>query len=309
MKKSFLWPASLLALCTALISGLSNFLNKFALSASPDPIVYTAVKNGLVALALVVILLAIGKGREIVNLNKGQWLKLLAVGIIGGGLPFALFFVGLSQVSAINAALIHKTLVIWVAVLAVIFLKERLTWPLGLGVVAVFAGNLAIGGFGGFAYSLPEAMILAATLLWAAENVIAKIALRDISAGLVACARMAFGLSVLVPLSILRNGSLQLFVQIPPAAWLWTILASVLLLGYVLTWYAALKRAPAIYVAALLTPATLVTNILSAVFITHSFNWQLGLGSGLSAVGLVLLIKFIPKPTPLSPVPEMAGKA
>jgi len=306
MKKNLLWPATVLALSTALISGFANFLNKFAVTASPDPVVFTAIKNGLVAMALVAILLAIGKWREISGLNRGQWLKLSAVGLVGGGLPFALFFLGLSQTSALNAALIHKTLVIWVAILAVVFLKERLTWPVGLGVSAVFLGNLVIGGFAGFKYSSGELMILAATLFWAVENVIAKKALADISASLTACARLAIGLLVLIPLAAMRGGSLEIFVKMSGSAWLWTGLASALLLAYVLTWYAALKRAPAIYVAALLAPATLVTNILSAVFITHSFNWQLAASAGLFTAGIFLLVKFIPNATPPSPTLDLS---
>lgn len=309
MKKNFLWSATFLALSTAGISGFSNFLNKFAVSASFDPVVYTVVKNGLVALALAGILLAIGKWREIAGLNKKQWLKLLAVGLLGGGLPFALFFLGLSQTSALNAALIHKTLVIWVALLAAAFLKERLTRPLALGVLAVFLGNLIIGGFSGFAFSAGELMILAATLLWAAESIIAKKVLAETSSTVVACARMVFGLLVLVPISLMRGASPHVFVQMSPTAWGWTLAATVLLLVYVLTWYEALKRAPAIYVAALLTPATLVTNVLSAVFITHSFNWRLLASAGLFAIGIFLLIKFIPNFAAPPPILERASKA
>lgn len=309
MKKNLLLPAAALALSTAFISGLSNFLNKFAVAASGDPVIYTAIKNGLVAVAILTIVLSAGRLKAIKGLKPRQWLKLFAVGIIGGGAPFALFFEGLSQTSALNAALIHKTLVIWVALLAVIFLKERLSWPVAFGVAAVFAGNLLVGGFRGFAYSAGELMILAATLLWAAESLIAKIALREIPSTVVAGARMAFGLLVLIPLSVWRGGSLQFLAQTSLSAWAWTFLASALLLAYVLTWYAALKRAPAIYVAALLVPATLVTNILSAIFTTHSVNWQLVVSSGLFVFGSAIVIFSARNLTPPSLISERVAES
>jgi drug/metabolite transporter (DMT)-like permease len=159
-----------------------------------------------------------------------------------------------------------------------------------VGIVLVFVGNILVGGFKGFSYSVWELMIFAATLLWAIETLVAKIALRDIPSDIVAGARMACGLFILIPLSVWRSGGIFSPALISPTAWMWTAIASLLLLGYVLTWYAALKRAPAIYVAALLTPATLITNILSAIFITHSVNWQLLASSALFITGLTLII-------------------
>ena len=59
------------------------------------------------------------------RLSGRERLGLLAIGIIGGGIPFALFFEGLALSSSPAAAVIHKTLFLWVAVLAVPFLGER----------------------------------------------------------------------------------------------------------------------------------------------------------------------------------------
>ena len=50
------------------------------------------------------------------------------IGVIGGSVPFILFFSGLAMASAPTAAFIHKTLFVWVVVLAVPFLGERLGW-------------------------------------------------------------------------------------------------------------------------------------------------------------------------------------
>jgi drug/metabolite transporter (DMT)-like permease len=140
-----------------------------------------------------------------------------------------------------------------------------------LGVVAIFVGNLAIGGFTGFKWNIGEIMILAATILWAIENIIAKKALADISAQTVAAFRMIVG-SLILGAYVGISGSFVLVASLSAVQWGWTLATATLLAGYVLTWYSALKQAPATYVATLLVPATLVTNALSAVFITHALS-------------------------------------
>ncbi len=291
MKHTPLFYATVLALTAAIISGTANFLTKVAVTAMRDPIVFTTLKNAIVALFLIGIILALKKWREIKSLNKKQALKLLVIGIIGGSLPFALFFSGLIQTSAINASLIHKTLFVWVLLFGIPFLKERLTKLQWLGIAAIFGANLMVGGFKGFKYNTGELMILGATVLWAVENIIAKVTLRDLSSSLVTGARMIIGSLVLMSFIFWRGGASAVY-TLNFQQWGWTILTSALLLGYVLTWYTALKHAPATYVATLLVPATLVTNILSAVFVTHAFSGPQVVSSLLFAVGVALMVVF-----------------
>ncbi len=291
MKHNPLFYPTILALTAAVISGASNFLTKIAVTAVKDPIIFTTLKNAIVALFLIGIILALKKWREVKSLNRSQVFKLLAIGVIGGSLPFALFFSGLAQTSAINASLIHKTLFVWVLLFGIPFLKERLTRWQWLGIAAIFGANLMVGGFGGFKYNAGELMILGATVLWAVENIIAKITLRDLSSSLVVGARMVIGSLVLFSFVVWRGGASAVYV-LNFQQWGWTILTSALLLGFVLTWYTALKHAPATYIATLLVPATLITNVLSAVFITHVFSGSQVVSSLLFAGGVALMVVF-----------------
>lgn len=306
MENRTLRVATALALGTALVSGFSNFVAKIGVTAVRDPIIFTTLKNGIVAILLAGVLLALRRWRELRTLSRTQWLQLAAVGVIGGSIPFALFFTGLTHTSALNASLIHKTLFLWVALLAVPLLKERMTPLQWLGIFAVGAANLFIGGFKGFRYNVGELMILGATVLWAVENVVAKIALKNLSSLTVAAARMVFGSVLLLAFASFRGGTAAV-VHLNAAQWGWTLIASALLTAYVLTWYAALKRAPATYVATLLVPATLVTNALSAVFLTHTFPTVQVENALLVVTGVVLLIVFVRRaprvsaPRPLSP--------
>lgn len=290
MKNKSLVYATVLALTTAVISGASNFINKFAVSGVKDPVFYTTLKNAVVALLLLAVIIGIRKWAEIRKLSRAQWWKLIAIGAVGGSLPFALYFIGLSRIPAINASLIHKTLFLWVFILAIPILKEKVTRLQVLGIAAIFAANVMVGGFQGFKFSSGEFLVLCATVLWAVENIIAKKVLVSVSSSVVAGMRMFFGTLLLLPLVFFRDASLASVTAMSFNQWGWVLLASLLLLGYVLTWYEALKYAPATYVATLLVPATLVTNVLSAVFITHTFNWQFLVSSGLFVTGVVFMI-------------------
>ncbi len=291
MTLSLRQSATLLALGTALISGFSNFVAKISVTVVKDPLIFTTLKNGLVALALLGILVLVYRRGELRVLTKAQWLRLLAIGLIGGAVPFGLFFTGLAQTSAVNASLIHKSLFLWVALLAFPFLKERLTRGQWIGVGLVAVANLFVGGFTGFRYNAGELMIFGATLLWAVENVIAKRALADLSSLTVAGARMVIGSLLLVGFLMMRGTNFALDL-LSAEQWRWTLLSSLLLLGYVTTWYAALKRAPATYVATLLVPATLVTNILSAIFLTHQLPLVQIINAVVLSAGAFCLIRF-----------------
>jgi len=278
-----------LALGTALFSGTNNFLTKIAVTVIKDPITFTFLKNGVVAVLLIGLLVLTSRWKEVKQLSKPDITKLTAIGIIGGSLPFILFFTGLTMVPAISAAFIHKTLFIWVAILAVPFLKERVGRLQFAALVLLLGGNLVLFGLPSFSGSRGELMILAATLLWAIENIIAKKALANLSSPLVASARMTLG-SLIILAVIIAQGKTSLLTGLSPIQWGWTLLTSALLTGYVLTWYTALKHAPAILVASLLVPATLVTNSLTAIFITHTFPSAQLLSGTLLALGIVLII-------------------
>lgn len=279
------------ALITSVISGVSIFLNKYAVDTVKPPLYFTSIKNLSVGFMLVCLLLVTRKWNLLRKISKKDWLRLALVGLIGGSLPFYLFFTGLSQVPAINGTLIHKTLVFWVALLAVPLLKERLTKIQIVAICLMFVGNLTIGGFKGFTRSNGEIMILVATLLWAVENIIAKKLLNRIDSSIIALFRMGFGSLILftatvikMPERLMSAGSLQ------PNQLFWIGLTAILLLGYVLSWYKALSLAPATTVTTVLVSSTLVTNVLSALFVTHTWNLELSLRSLAIVAGTILVI-------------------
>lgn len=255
----------LLALVTAAISGVAVFLNADGVRAFGDATAYTTAKNLVAALVLIAV---VGTGSHTgARLTRpgtpGQWAGLAAVGVIGGSVPFVLFFEGLSRASSGQAAFLHKTLLVWVAVLAVTLLRERLSVIHLLAIALLVVGQVGlVGGVGGF--GSPEGMILAATLMWAVEVVVAKRLLADLSSWTVGVTRMGVGSVVLVAWVAVR-GDLGVLTSMTATQAGWVLLTGALLAGYVASWFAALRRAPAVDVTAVLVLAAPLTAVLSNV--------------------------------------------
>jgi drug/metabolite transporter (DMT)-like permease len=276
-----------LALITTFVSGFSIFLNKFAVGAIMPPLAFTSVRNAYVGLLIVGLILILGKWRKIREVSKKDSVYLILIGLIGGTLPFYLFFTGITLIPAINAALIHKTLILWVALLAIPLLKERMSRPQIIGIILLFGGNLIVGGFSGFEFSRGELFVLLATMLWAVENIIAKKVLPRVDPDIVTASRMGFGSLVLLgATAIMVPGGLAGAFSLTSTQWIWMMVSVFMLLAYVTSWYRALKIAPATTVASVLVGSTLITNVLSAIFITQT--WTM-----VSTVQAVLIISGI----------------
>ena len=269
-----------LALGTAVISGWAVFLNSYGVAAFGNPTAYTTGKN-LVAFLVLAGLVVLGArsgsrdGWVSRPSTLGQWLALGAVGVVGGSVPFVLFFEGLARASSVEAAFLHKTLLLWVALLAVPLLGERLTWVHGLAMGLLVAGQVGLVGGVSTSFGTGEVMVLAATLLWSVEVVIAKRLLASLTSWTVGLARMGLGSLALVGWVALR-GDLGVLTSMTGEQVGWLLLTGVLLAAYVATWLAALARAQAVDVTAVLVLAVPVTAVLDAVVKGSALEPQLG---------------------------------
>jgi drug/metabolite transporter (DMT)-like permease len=256
-----------LAAVTALISGVSVWVNAFGVTRVPDAILYTTLKNGVAATVLLVALLIAARRRPrmaIVRPSPARLAALVAVGLLGGGLAFVLFFSGLAQGTATGAAFIQKTLFVWVALLAVPFLGERLGLAQLGALVVLLVGQVLLapprpGGWGS-----AETLVLLATLIWAAEVIVASRLLAAMPVLLLGVARLGIGLVVLVG-AVVAGGRLGGLAAIGAQGWALVVLTGLLLAGYVATWFAALQRAPAALVSSILVGGAIVTATLQAV--------------------------------------------
>jgi drug/metabolite transporter (DMT)-like permease len=261
-----------LALATALISGVAVFVNGYGVRRFDDATTYTTAKNAVAAILLAVLAALLFRARADKTKaawrprSRLQWLGLFFVGAVGGSVPFVLFFEGLSRASSTQAAFLHKTLVIWVALLAVLLLRERLSlFHVGAIGLLVAGQAVLIGNLGSLSLGTGELMIFAATLLWAVEIVTVRKLLGSLASPPLAAARMGIGLVLLLAYLAISGRAGALF-HLSGEQWSWALLTGVILTGYVGTWYAALARAPAIDVSAVLVLGAVVTALLNRGF-------------------------------------------
>lgn len=267
----------LLAAATAGISGLAVFLNSYGVRAVGDAAAYTTAKNLVAALVLLLVVAAArGSGARLTRpTTPRQWTGLAVVAVVGGSVPFLLFFEGLARASSAQSAFLHKTLVVWVALLAVPLLHERLTAWHGAAILLLVVGQVGLVGGVPTGLGSGEAMIMAATLLWSVEVVVAKRLLSGLSSWTLGVARMAAGSAVLVAWTAARGG-LGALVGLDPSAWAWVALTGVILAAYVATWFGALARAQAVDVTAVLVVAAPITALIQAVVDGASLAPQAG---------------------------------
>ena len=201
---------------------------------------------------------------DVGQVDRTGWVGLTIVGVVGGGIAFLLFFTGLSMASAPSAAFIQKTMFVWVAILAVPFLSERLGFVQIAALVALAIGQALVLPPRGVAWGTGETMILIATLLWAVEVVIVRRVLRAVPTPIVATGRLGIGLVVLVGY-IVFTGRIGGLLALAPQAWAWILLTGLILAGYVAAWFAALRRAPATIVTSVLVGGAVITGTLQAL--------------------------------------------
>ena len=270
----------LLVTATALISGFSIFLNKYGVS-NIDATLFTGLKNILVGILFFVLIVITKERLSIKNITKQQWPKLVLVGLLGGSIPFLLFFHGLKLTSSLNAGFIHKTLFLYVAFLGILFLKEKLSKKYIFSLVFMMMGLVLFLKIKSFTLNYGDGLILLATLFWSVEIIISKKLLKDLPANIVASARMLLGGGLIWFYLVWQGGYTQLasfgFIE-----WRWVIVTSLLLFGYVYTFYHGLKYIPAFVATTILTIAVPITALLNLGF----FRTALGLGQ---IIGLIII--------------------
>lgn len=274
-----------LAYLTALVSGISVFANSFGV-VTMDATAYAFLKNVLVAAILSSLALSFGSWKELLSLDRKQALRLLFIGVFGGGIAFALFFTGLSMVSGQTGSFLYRLLFVFAAVIGVAYLKEKFSWKIAAGAAVILAGNMLL--LGGAPLSLNDGafLVLAATVIWAAEYAVSKKALEALSATTVASVRMGIGAAVLLSILVLQ-GKAGALGAISAESLLWIVVATGFLTLFTTLWYSALKRTTLISATAVFTLGGPISALLSFALAGKALAPLFALGLLLIAAGAI----------------------
>ena len=299
-------PGVMVAGATAAISGVSVFVNSYGVKAFHQAAVYTTAKNLVAAVVLTAGAAAFARRRAAAAppvsprrplSGAARGAALTYVGAVGGGLAFVLFFDGLAATSAVPAAFLRDSLVVWVALGALPFLGERPSrWNLAAIALLVAGQVSAGGGMGHLIANRGAALVLAATVLWAVEVLVARRLLDDLSPATVALTRMGGGAVVLVGY-LAATGHLSGLVALSGRQFGWALATGALLAGYVATWMTALARARAVDVTSVLVGGALVTAALDALTGRGAVAPH-AVGLAMVAVGAALVVRAWPRAVP-----------
>ncbi len=252
------------ALMAALVSGVSVFFNGAAVKLA-DPLAYTLLKNTGAFAFLAAIILGLGEIRHFRNLSRRQWGMLVLIGIIGGSLPFMMFFSGLKLGGPAISSFIFRSLFIFAGVFGYLILRERLEpRDLAAGFLILIGNALLLSG--DFMFGAGQLLVLGATALWALEYTVSRKALSDIHPRALMSARMFFG-GIALLLFMGASGSIGALGEISAEVLSWLVVTSLLLGLFLLSWYNSLKHLPVFKASTVLALGGIVTASLDLLFL------------------------------------------
>ncbi|MFZ0700040.1 MAG: DMT family transporter [Thermoplasmata archaeon] len=282
----------LLVLMTAGISGVSTFVNLYAVPGTNSD-AFVTVRNGAVALLLIPLAVVTTYGAVRAPLSRGDWTRLVLIGIVGGGIPFLLFFHGLELASAAGAgataSFLYRTLFLIAAVLAIVVLKERFHWRIALAAALLLGGNLLLLSFTTPIWANGDGYVFAATALWAVEYTISKHTLRRLPSQTVALGRMGFGALFLVGY-LAATEQISAIGSFNGGQWLWIAISAILLTAFVMAWYAGLKHVDLSVATAVLVLGFPITWLLTVVVSGASVTFLEVMGATAIAAGAALIV-------------------
>lgn len=130
----------LFAILSAAFAALVAIFGKIGLKGI-DSTLATTVRATIMAGFLVLMSLALGKWKEIGTLSP-KTLLFIALSGIAGATSWLFYFWSLKHGPAGAVAAIDRTSIIFVVVLAALFLGEELTWKTGVGSLLILCGAL-----------------------------------------------------------------------------------------------------------------------------------------------------------------------
>jgi bacterial/archaeal transporter family protein len=132
------------AVLSAVTAALVAIFAKLGLK-SIDSTLATTIRSIIMALFLVIVSLFLKKfeGFSFASMSNRDWLLIVLAGV-SGALSWLFYFVALKTGLAVRVAAIDRMSVVFVVILAAIFLGESLGWKTALGALMMVAGAIMI---------------------------------------------------------------------------------------------------------------------------------------------------------------------
>ncbi len=131
-----------LALISAGFAALVAIFGKIGI-ANLDTTLATTIRSIVMAVFLVLVSLTMGKFHHTGSMTGRSWLFIVLAGV-AGALSWLFYFWALKNGPADGVAALDRTSVIFVVLLAAVFLGEAFTWKVGLGAALIAVGAILL---------------------------------------------------------------------------------------------------------------------------------------------------------------------
>lgn len=219
--------------------------------------------------------------------------RVLTMSLVGGALAPTLLFLGIEQARATDASILLTLEMVFTAVLAAVFLRERARARAWVGIALLFASAIVIGvrtaSQGGETTLVGAGLVALAALGWGVDN--------TVSARLVG----SYKPHQLLAVKGLIGGAAALIAAIALGETLAIPRAEVLNIAYIgvlgvgasiLLFYHALRRIGATLTASLFLPTTAIAGVLGGwLLLREGLDASHAAAAGLAILGIVLVAR------------------
>lgn len=251
-------------------------------------------------ITLLVFLVASGKIKKVKKLSARDTAVSLGIGIFGFFFYQMLTFNALSRIPASMNAVLVSTNVVFIAILAGIFLKERLTPLRFMGIAVALGGSVLVTFNQGFTLQgevdlLGCAFSLLAALSFAIYSILGKRVISSNDPLIVTGFALLSGAVLLALVTTFTVGFSEV------AALPWKILLLTIFLGITMIgvaypiWFICLSRLNASHVSVYIYLTPVFAVILSLVILKERFSWIFWVGAALILGGIFITNRFASK--------------
>jgi drug/metabolite transporter (DMT)-like permease len=253
------------AVLNAVISGVAIYVNSNGVKLFHDSTLYTALKNAVVGVCVLVPLVALSSSRAELRRLTGKQVGLLVVVVLSGGsVAYALDFRGLQVSTAVTAALIDHMQFLFVAIFAALLLRERFGPAVWIALIVLFIG-LSFGiSITAVRWDTGVAFLVAATLMFAFDFIVIKYLLRSVSMLTVMGFKMTLGSALLLGYEAV-TGHLSAVAHLTTLQWQYVLVTGLILLAFTITSIAGLRHASATAVIAIGAGSPIITTLLVVI--------------------------------------------
>jgi bacterial/archaeal transporter family protein len=129
----------ILLIATAILWGATPIIEKIGLT-KVDPFIGVTIRSAIVTAGLLILVLLMGKGRELLELDKKSILIFGASGIMAGLLAMWTYYAALKMEATSTIVPIAACYPLVTAVLSILILKEGITFSRIMGTGLIVAG-------------------------------------------------------------------------------------------------------------------------------------------------------------------------